>query len=183
MYRHIPLAVVATAALACSASTFTAPAPSIPVRASSDTAWVDHPRPVLTPEALNQIVELYAGQEFPGACLGGEFVEHSAHGRLAHVTQVAPSVSPERCPAEGHVGVILFMDGGAARAAGDGDVTCRVLLRHPEWGIVGAVNGLTYQVLRDPEGNVVGEGPAPVAWFCGWTRRDTPTLMSVVSTT
>jgi hypothetical protein len=56
-----------------------------------------------------------------------------------------------------------------------------MLMQHPEWGVVGAVSGLTYTILRDPEGNIVGEGPAPVAWFCGWLRNG-PTIVTAAST-
>jgi hypothetical protein len=175
MHRAVSLVALAVTALACSAPSFTARAPPI-ARASRDTTWLDHPTPLLEMEALEQIVELWAERSYAGACLRGEVVEHSGVGRLAHVTHVSPAVFPSRCPGRGHIGAVLFLDTEEARIAEANDVTCRPLMQHPEWGVVGAVSGLTYTILRDPEGNVVGEGPAPVAWFCGWTRNASTTV-------
>ncbi|MGD2152352.1 MAG: hypothetical protein PVG79_03735 [Gemmatimonadales bacterium] len=132
-------------------------------------------------EALEQLVELWAERRYPGACLRGAVTEREGVGRVALVTDLSPAVYPSRCPANGYVGVVLFFEAEQGRLAEASDVTCRMLTQHPEWGIVGAVSGLTYTILRDPEGNVVGEGPAPVAEFCGWTR-DTPTVVTAAST-
>jgi hypothetical protein len=136
---------------------------------------------MMTLEALEQIVELWAERRYPAACLRGGVTERDGVGTVAEVTDVSPVVYPSRCPTRGYIGAVLFFDAEQARLAEGSDLTCRLLMQHPEWGIVGAVNGLTYTILRDPEGNVVGEGPAPVAWFCGWLRKG-PTVVTVAST-
>jgi hypothetical protein len=132
-------------------------------------------------EALEQLIDLWAERRYPGACLRGAVTVREGIGRVAEVMEVLPAVYPSRCPARGYVGVVLFFDAEQARLAEAGDLTCRMLTQHPEWGVVGAVSGLTYAILRDPEGNVVGEGPAPVAWFCGWLRNG-PTVVTAAST-
>lgn len=180
MYRAVSLLVAIATALACSAPSYTVRPPPV-AHASADTTWLDHPTPMMTMEALEQLVELWAERRYAGACLRGWVTERDGVGRVAEVTDVSPAVYPSRCPARGYIGAILFFDAEQARLAEASDVTCRLLTRHPEWGIVGAVSGLTYTVLRDPEGNVVGEGPAPVASFCGWLR-GAATVVTVAST-
>ncbi len=180
MHRAVPLVVAIVTALACSAPSYTMRPPPV-AHASADTTWLDHPTPVLTMEALEQLVELWAERRYPGACLRGAVTDHEGVGRVAKVTDVVPAVYPSRCPARGYIGVVLFFDTEQARLAEASDVTCRMLTQHPEWGVVGAVSGLTYTILRDPEGNIVGEGPAPVAWFCGWLQNG-PTVVTAAST-
>ncbi len=180
MLRAVSLLVAITIALACSApSSSMRPSPS--ARVSADTTWLDQPTPMLTMEALEQLVELWAERRYAGACLHGGVTDRDGVGRVAEVTGLSPATYPSRCPAEGYVGVVLFFDAEQGRLAEANDVTCRMLTRHPEWGVVGAVSGLTYTILRDPEGNVVGEGPAPVAWFCGWLRNG-PAIVTTAST-
>ncbi|NIN71751.1 MAG: hypothetical protein GTO46_07425 [Gemmatimonadetes bacterium] len=135
----------------------------------------------MTMEALEQLVELWVERRYPGACLVGGVTARDGVGRVAEVTEVAPAIYPNRCPTRGYIGAVLFFDAAQGRLAEKNNVTCRILTRHPEWGVVGAVSGLTYTILRDTEGNVVGEGPAPVAWFCGWIRNG-PTVATTAST-
>jgi hypothetical protein len=136
---------------------------------------------MLTMEALEQLVELWVERRYPGACLLGGVTDRDGVGRVAEITEVSPAVYPSRCPTRGYIGAVLFFDAAQGRLAETSEVTCRMLMQHPEWGVVGAVSGLTYTILRDPEGNIVGEGPAPVAWFCGWLRNG-PTIVTAAST-
>lgn len=180
MLRAVSLLVVIAIAVACSApSSYMRPSPSAYV--SADTTWLDHPRPMLTMEALEQLVEIWAERRYAGACLHGGVTDRDGVGRVAEVTGLSPVIYPSRCPARGYIGVVLFFDAEQGRLAEANDATCRMLMQHPEWGVVGAVSGLTYTILRDPEGNIVGEGPAPVAEFCGWIRNG-PTIVTVAST-
>jgi hypothetical protein len=180
MYRAVLVVVAIVSVLACSAPSYTSRPPPL-ARAAADTTWLDQPSPVMTMETLEQLMELWAERSYPGACLRGAVTEYEGVGRVAEVTHVQPAIHPSRCPAKGYVGAVLFFDAEQARLAEASDVTCRMLTEHPEWGVVGAVSGLTYTILRDPEGEVVGEGPAPVASFCGWTR-DAPTIVTAAST-
>ena len=176
MYHKILIVVVAAASLAHAPHLFAVQAVNASDAISRDTTWVDHPTPVLTMEALDQLVELWSAQKYLGACLRGEVKERVGIGKVAYVTHVSPSYVPSSCPGYGFVGAVLFFDEEEARLTDASDTACRLLLEHPEWGVVGAVSGITYDLLRDPEGNVVGEGASPVAWFCGWNRRGDTTL-------
>ncbi len=169
MVRAVSLPMVIATVVACSAPSHTArPLPL--ARASADTTWLDHPTPVLTMEALEQLVELWVERRYPAACLHGYATDEEGFGTVAKVTELSPAVYPNHCSASGYIGAVLFYDAEQARLAEASNATCRMLTQHAEWGVVGAVSGLTYTVLRDPQGNIVGEGPAPVAWFCGWIR-------------
>jgi hypothetical protein len=181
MYHKTFIVIVCAASFTFAAPTFAAQAMDASYALPRDTTWVDHPTPVLTMEALDQLVDLWSAQKYRGACLRGEVKERVGIGRVAYVTHISPSYVPSSCPGYGFVGAVLFFDDEEARLTDVSDTACRLLLEHHEWGIVGAVSGIIHDLLRDPEGNVVGEGATPVAWFCGWNRRGDTTLTAATT--
>ncbi len=172
LYNSLLILSTVAAALAHSAPSSRLQVEAFPYAVSSDTAWVDHARPILTTEAMRELVELWKKRRFKGACLIGEVQQRPGLGKIAYVTAASSAAFLARCTAFRHIGAVMFTDASALVSPAGQASACELLEGHPSWGVAGTISGVTRQTLRDPQGRVVGRTLAPEAQFCGWVRSE-----------
>ena len=160
------------AALAHSAPSSRLQVEAFPYAVSSDTAWVDHARPILTTEAMRELVELWKKRSFKGACLIGEVQQRPGLGKIAYVTAASSAAFLSRCTGFRYIGAVMFTDAATLANPESTASACELLKGHPSWGVAGTISGVTKQTLRDPQGRVIGRTLAPEAQFCGWLRNE-----------